>query len=92
MYVLQRQTMGTVQDVERHGRYTGFPILGVEWQKLENPDLRSKLGMPVREHPNLRRMLRKLVQHEKITFVSYPPTSNSQLFHLLLRRLTSKEL
>ena len=37
-----------IQDVERHGRYTGFPILGVEWQKLENPDLRSKLGMPVR--------------------------------------------
>ncbi|GFR47412.1 hypothetical protein Agub_g9129 [Astrephomene gubernaculifera] len=32
-------------DYERHGRYTGFPSLGVEWQKLENPDLRTALKM-----------------------------------------------
>ncbi|KAG2443617.1 hypothetical protein HXX76_001968 [Chlamydomonas incerta] len=32
-------------DYERHGRYTGFPCLGVEWQKLENPDLRAVLKM-----------------------------------------------
>lgn len=24
---------------------SGFPILGVEWQKMENPDLRSSVGM-----------------------------------------------
>lgn len=23
----------------------GFPILGVEWQKMENPDLRKAMGM-----------------------------------------------
>lgn len=23
----------------------GFPILGVEWQKMENPDLRLSMGM-----------------------------------------------
>jgi hypothetical protein len=23
----------------------GFPILGVEWQKMENPDLRKSMGM-----------------------------------------------
>ena len=23
----------------------GFPILGVEWQKMENPDLRTEMGM-----------------------------------------------
>lgn len=23
----------------------GFPILGIEWQKMENPDLRKALGM-----------------------------------------------
>jgi len=25
--------------------YPGFPILGIEWQKMENPDLRKALGM-----------------------------------------------
>lgn len=24
---------------------SGFPILGVEWQKMENPDLRMAMGM-----------------------------------------------
>lgn len=24
---------------------SGFPILGIEWQKMENPDLRKALGM-----------------------------------------------
>lgn len=23
----------------------GFPILGIEWQKMENPDLRTSMGM-----------------------------------------------
>ncbi|MED6106034.1 Protease Do-like 9 [Stylosanthes scabra] len=34
-----------IQDYEKNGRYTGFPILGVEWQKMENPDLRMAMGM-----------------------------------------------
>eukprot|EP00877_Chromochloris_zofingiensis_P004183 jgi/Chrzof1/13766/Cz08g11120.t1 len=34
-----------ITDYERNGAYTGFPCLGVEWQKLENPDLRKALKM-----------------------------------------------
>ncbi|KAF1888082.1 hypothetical protein Lal_00024094 [Lupinus albus] len=34
-----------IQDYENNGKYTGFPILGVEWQKMENPDLRTAMGM-----------------------------------------------
>ena len=26
-------------------RLPGFPILGIEWQKMENPDLRKAMGM-----------------------------------------------
>jgi hypothetical protein len=25
--------------------FAGFPILGIEWQKMENPDLRKAMGM-----------------------------------------------
>ena len=34
-----------IQDYERNGRYTGFPSLGIKWQKLENPDMREALGV-----------------------------------------------
>ncbi|MEW5313804.1 MAG: hypothetical protein WDW38_005341 [Sanguina aurantia] len=37
-----------IADYERNGKYTGFPCLGVEWQKMENPDLRSVMKMQVR--------------------------------------------
>ncbi|XP_057806277.1 protease Do-like 9 [Salvia miltiorrhiza] len=37
--------MHFIQDYEKNGTYTGFPILGVEWQKIENPDLRLSMGM-----------------------------------------------
>lgn len=37
--------MHFIQDYEKNGAYTGFPILGVEWQKMENPDLRAAMGM-----------------------------------------------
>ncbi|GER38543.1 DegP protease 9 [Striga asiatica] len=37
--------MHFIKDYEKNGRYTGFPILGVEWQKMENPDLRLSMGM-----------------------------------------------
>ncbi|KAJ9135276.1 hypothetical protein P3X46_032481 [Hevea brasiliensis] len=32
-------------DHEKNGAYTGFPVLGFEWQKMENPDLRMSMGM-----------------------------------------------
>ncbi|KAK4282447.1 hypothetical protein QN277_013825 [Acacia crassicarpa] len=34
-----------IQDYEKNGEYTGFPMLGVQWQKMENPDLRMSMGM-----------------------------------------------
>lgn len=37
--------MHFIRDYEKNGAYTGFPILGVEWQKMENPDLRVSMGM-----------------------------------------------
>ncbi|KAH6798987.1 DegP protease 9 [Perilla frutescens var. frutescens] len=37
--------MHFIQDYVKNGTYTGFPILGVEWQKIENPDLRLSMGM-----------------------------------------------
>lgn len=37
----------THTDYERNGRYTGFPALGLEWQKMESPALRAALGMKV---------------------------------------------
>ncbi|KAF8390370.1 hypothetical protein HHK36_024895 [Tetracentron sinense] len=37
--------MHFIHDYKKNGAYTGFPILGVEWQKMENPDLRLAMGM-----------------------------------------------
>lgn len=37
--------MHFIKDYKKNGAYTGFPILGVEWQKMENPDLRLSMGM-----------------------------------------------
>ncbi|KAL4579071.1 hypothetical protein LXL04_015206 [Taraxacum kok-saghyz] len=34
-----------IQDYEKNGSYTGFPVLSVEWQKMENPGLRKSMGM-----------------------------------------------
>ncbi|KAM0033657.1 putative peptidase Do [Helianthus debilis subsp. tardiflorus] len=42
-----------IRDYEKNGEYTGFPILGVEWQKMENPDLRKSMGMG-NEHKGVR--------------------------------------
>eukprot|EP01018_Ginkgo_biloba_P014667 Gb_06473 [translate_table: standard] len=38
-----------ITDYERSGDYTGFPILGIEWQKMENPDLRNAMGMKLNQ-------------------------------------------
>nr|XP_043616475.1 protease Do-like 9 [Erigeron canadensis] len=45
--------MHFINDYEKNGEYTGFPILGVEWQKMENPDLRMSMGMG-NEHKGVR--------------------------------------
>ncbi|KAK9104628.1 hypothetical protein Scep_021472 [Stephania cephalantha] len=37
--------MHFITDYEKNGEYTGFPTLGIEWQKMENPDLRKAMGM-----------------------------------------------
>jgi hypothetical protein len=37
-----------ITDFERNGRYTAFPALGIEWQKMESPFLRKALGMKAR--------------------------------------------
>ncbi|KAF5734179.1 hypothetical protein HS088_TW16G00624 [Tripterygium wilfordii] len=37
--------MHFITDYEKNGAYTGFPILGIKWQKMENPDLRTAMGM-----------------------------------------------
>ncbi|WOL13804.1 protease Do-like 9 [Canna indica] len=37
--------MHFINDFEKSGEYTGFPMLGIEWQKMENPDLRKAMGM-----------------------------------------------
>ncbi|CAD6337117.1 unnamed protein product [Miscanthus lutarioriparius] len=34
-----------IEDYKKSGEYTGFPILGIEWQKMENPDLRKAMRM-----------------------------------------------
>ena len=41
-----------ITDFERNGRYTAFPALGVEWQKMESPFLRKALGMTVSASPH----------------------------------------
>ncbi|KAK8344326.1 hypothetical protein V6Z11_A07G072800 [Gossypium hirsutum] len=46
-----------IQDYEKNGAYTGFPILGIEWQKMENPDLRKAMGMkPEQKSVRIRRV------------------------------------
>ncbi|KAG8094203.1 hypothetical protein GUJ93_ZPchr0012g18789 [Zizania palustris] len=46
-----------IQDYETSGEYTGFPILGIEWQKMENPDLRKAMGMkPDQKGVRIRRL------------------------------------
>ncbi|KAH0710853.1 hypothetical protein KY284_012280 [Solanum tuberosum] len=46
-----------IKDYEKNGAYTGFPILGIEWQKMENPDLRLSMGMkPYQKGVRIRRI------------------------------------
>ncbi|KAL0385047.1 UNVERIFIED_CONTAM: Protease Do-like 9 [Sesamum radiatum] len=45
--------MHFIQDYEKHGMYTGFPVLGFEWQKMENKDLRLSMGMNL-DHNGIR--------------------------------------
>ncbi|WVZ81835.1 hypothetical protein U9M48_029168 [Paspalum notatum var. saurae] len=34
-----------IEDYKKSREYTGFPVLGIESQKMENPDLRKAMGM-----------------------------------------------
>ena len=34
-----------LEDLRRHGAYTGFPKVGLQWQKLESPHLRAHCGL-----------------------------------------------
>ena len=46
-----------LNDVAVNGKYTGFPVLGIEWQKLESPSLRRALGLgPSQKGVLVRRM------------------------------------
>ncbi|XP_030946919.1 protease Do-like 2, chloroplastic isoform X1 [Quercus lobata] len=45
-----------LNDYERHGKYTGFPCLGVLLQKLENPALRACLKVQSNEGVLVRRI------------------------------------
>lgn len=40
-----------LDDFERNGRYTGFPALGLEWQKMESPFLQKAMHMKVCPEP-----------------------------------------
>ncbi|KAK1404455.1 DegP protease 9 [Heracleum sosnowskyi] len=47
-----------IQDYEVNGVYTGFPILGVMWQNMENSDLRMSMGMgPEQKGVRIKRIL-----------------------------------
>jgi len=39
-----------LKDYEKNGLYTGFPNLGLDWQKLENPEMRKYLRMKHDQH------------------------------------------
>ncbi|KAK9791362.1 hypothetical protein WJX73_008963 [Symbiochloris irregularis] len=42
-----------ISDYERNKRFTAFPNIGIEWQRLESPQLRQALGMKA-EHKGVR--------------------------------------
>ncbi|KAK4427165.1 Protease Do-like 9 [Sesamum alatum] len=53
-YVIPTQViMHFIQDYEKNGMYTGFPVLGIEWQKMENKDLRLSVGINL-DHKSIR--------------------------------------
>lgn len=45
-------------DYKRNNKYTGFPAIGISWQKMENPAMRASLGM----EPNQKGVLVRKVQ------------------------------
>lgn len=36
-----------ITDYEKNKSFSGFPALGIEWQRMESPFLRKALGMKV---------------------------------------------
>ena len=47
-----------ILDFERNGAYTAFPALGIDWQKMESPFMRSALGLKVSQFPHLNNLVR----------------------------------
>lgn len=45
-----------ITDFDRNGKFTSFPILGIEWQRMESPYMRKAMGMTVSasQFPNQR--------------------------------------
>ncbi|KAK4264305.1 hypothetical protein QN277_025504 [Acacia crassicarpa] len=37
--------MHFIRDYEKNGVYTGFPVLGIDWQNMENSNMREKMRM-----------------------------------------------
>ncbi len=37
-----------INDYEKNKSFSGFPALGIDWQKMESPFLRKSLGMKAR--------------------------------------------
>lgn len=46
---LQVVIMHFLNDLLKHGSYTGFPTIGVETQTMENPHLREAFGMTLKQ-------------------------------------------
>jgi S1-C subfamily serine protease len=40
-----------LDDFQKNGRYTGFPMLGVQWQSMESDALKRHMKMNVRSSP-----------------------------------------
>ena len=37
-----------ITDFDKNGKFTSFPMLGIEWQKMESPYMRKAMGMKAR--------------------------------------------
>jgi hypothetical protein len=64
-----------LEDIARHGRYTGFCSLGVKFQPLESPWLRRHKGLPADKTGVLITMVHPLAPAAKVR-----PTAAIQLY------------
>lgn len=59
-----------INDYERNGCYTGFPTVGIEWQKLESLDLRLALKMRTEQKGVMVRRIEPTTACSKVSFRS----------------------